>query len=434
MNAVADKGAICRDCLTRFGIAESRGNRCLRCGSPRILHLAEAVGLYLAHVDCDAFYASVEKRDDPSLADKPLIVGGGGRRGVVSTACYIARTFGIRSAMPVATALKLCPHAVVLSPDMGKYTAVGREIRAAMQTLTPLVEPLSIDEAFLDLEGCERTHGMSAAETLVHFARRIERDVGVTVSIGLSYGKFLAKLASDMDKPRGFKVIPREKAMRILGPLGVGRLWGVGKVAEARLERAGFRTISDLQAIDEADAAARLGEDAGRLWRLARGIDARKVTVEHEAKSISAETTFEYDVDDRAELERMLLVLSEKVARRLKRAGLAAGGVTLKLRLPDFRLRTRTRSGAPPTQLATRIFAAARALLRAQPRGESYRLIGVGAADFRPADAADEADLIEGDRTREKARENAIDALRDKFGEGAVVRGLAFRADPRSKR
>lgn len=392
-----------------------------------MLSVADSPELTLAHVDCDAFYASVEKRDNPVLADKPLIVGGDGRRGVVSTACYIARTFGVRSAMPMARALKLCPHAVVLSPDMAKYSGVAREIRTLMFELTPLVEPISIDEAFLDLTGCEGVHGAGAASTLARFARRVEIEIGVTVSVGLSYCKFLAKLASEIDKPRGFATIGREEARARLAPLSVDRLWGVGKVAGQRLRSLGFGVIGELQALEPAEAVARLGEDGKRLWRLANGIDDRRVTTERETKSISAEITFEHDVGDAAELSRALLGLCERVAERLKRAGLAAAGVTLKLRTPDFKLRTRSRSGLTPTQLAPRLFGTARALLEAQPAGARYRLIGVAAADLKPGADADDVDLIEGDRRREKARELAIDALRDRFGSGAVVRGLAFR-------
>jgi DNA polymerase-4 len=425
--AEAGRARFCRDCLAEFAVASASGARCPQCASPRIVCAPRASDLTIAHVDCDAFYASIEKRDDPSLADKPLIVGGGGRRGVVSTCCYIARTFGVRSAMPIGRALSLCPHAVVLGPDMAKYARVGREIRERMRRLTPLVEPLSIDEAFLDLTGCEGANGAGAALTLARFAREIERDVGVTVSVGLSYCKFLAKLASDLDKPRGFSVVAREDAIALLAPMGVGRLWGVGKVAEERLARLGLKTIGDLQALDE-PAAARLGEDGRRLWRLARGIDDRRVTPDREAKSVSSETTFEDDVSDRAELTRVLLAHCERVAARLRKSGLAAGGVTLKLRTPDFKLRTRTRSGLAPTRMAPRLFAVARALLDAQKEGTAYRLIGVGASDLKPASEADEADLIEGDRGREKAREAAIDALRDKFGAAAIQRGLAFKA------
>ena len=415
--------AFCRDCLARGGFS----GRCDACGSPRVARADP--GLHIAHIDCDAFYASVEKRDHPELRDSPLVIGGGLKRGVVSTCCYIARTFGVRSAMPMARALKACPHAVVLPPDMAKYAVVSRQIRAMMEQLTPLVEPLSIDEAFLDLSGCERALGLAIAPALAGFALKVEREVGVSVSIGLSYCKFLAKFASDLDKPRGFSAISQAEAIPLLAPLDVGRLWGVGEAARQRLERLGFRRIGDLQGIEEAEALARLGDDGRRLWRLARGIDARKVTISRESKSVSAETTFIEDIGDRAELEAILLGLSEKLARRLREADLATGGVTLKLRLPDFKLRTRALS-LPPTQLAPRLFAAARKLLAAQPAGERYRLIGVGATDLRPAADADAGDLVEGDRVREKARERAIDALRDKFGRNSVVRGLTFRPKP----
>ncbi|RBP00972.1 DNA polymerase-4 [Roseiarcus fermentans] len=419
---------LCRDCLARRPRAVGR---CPDCGSPRAVDLEAAAGLAVAHVDCDAFYASVEKRDDPSLRDRPLIVGGRGPRGVVSTCCYLARTDGVRSAMPMARARALCPEAVVIPPDMAKYARVAREIRALMQALTPLVEPLSIDEAFLDLAGCEGANGAGAAETLARFAARVEREIGVTVSVGLSDCKFLAKMASDLDKPRGFAVIGREGAKAWLAPQGVGRLWGVGKAGQQRLERLGFRLIGDLQRVDEWDAAARLGDEGRRLWRLANGIDDRRVSATRETKSISSETTFDVDVGDREELTRVLLRHCDRVAARLGKAGLSAGGVTLKLRLGDFSLRTRSRTGLRPTQLAPRLFAAARTLLDAQPEGVAYRLIGVAATDLVPAGTADDADLIDGDGRREKSREAAIAALREKFGAAAVERGLAFTGRPR---
>jgi DNA polymerase-4 len=297
-----------------------------------------------------------------------------------------------------------------------------------MQRLTPLVEPLSIDEAFLDLSGCEGANGAGAAETLARFARRIEREVGVTVSVGLSYCKFLAKMASDLDKPRGFALLGREEAKAWLAPQGLGRLWGVGKAGERRLERLGFRLIGDLQRVDEGTAAARLGEDGRRLWRLAQGIDERRVSPDRETKSISSETTFDVDVGDREELTRVLLGHCDRVAGRLRRAGLVSCAVTLKLRLPDFSLRTRSRAGLRPTQLAPRLFAAARALLEAQPEGAAYRLLGVAATDLHPASTADDADLLDDESGREKLREEAIAVLRDRFGAGAVERGLAFRA------
>jgi DNA polymerase IV len=421
---------LCRDCLRR-GARDS--TRCAQCGSPRTVDLEAAEGLTIAHVDCDAFYAAVEKRDDVSLRDKPVIVGGSGPRAVVATCCYIARTFGVRSAMPMSRARSLCPDAIVLPPDMARYARVGREIRARMLELTPLVEPLSIDEAFLDLAGCEGPNGASAAETLIRFAGRIERETGVTISIGLSYCKFLAKLASDLDKPRGFALIRREDAKAWLAPQTIGLLWGVGRVGLERLERLGFRTIGDLQRIDERTAVARLGDDGLRLWRLAQGRDDRRVVVEREAKSISSETTFDRDIGDKPELTRILLVHCDRVAARLRKEGLAASGLTLKLRLPDFSLRTRSRGGIKPTQLAPRLFEAARPLLDAQPDGIAYRLLGIAATGLAPSQGADEDDLIGGERYREKDREAAIASVRDKFGAAAVQRGLAFRPGPRPK-
>jgi DNA polymerase-4 len=383
--------------------------------------------LNVAHVDCDAFYAAVEKRDDPSLNDKPLIVGGSGPRGVVATCCYIARTFGVRSAMPMSRARALCPLALVLSPDMGKYARVGREIRTRMMALTPLVEPLSIDEAFLDLSGCEPSNGAGAAETLVRFARRVEVEIGVTVSVGLSYCKFLAKLASDLNKPRGFACFSREEAKDWLATQSVERLWGIGRVGRERLERSGFRLIGDLQRIEERDALLRLGEDGLRLWRLAQGRDDRSVSPERETKSVSSETTFDRDIADKAELTRILLAQCDRVATRLRKEGIAAAGVTLKLRLADFTLRTRSRSGIRATQLAPRLFAAARPLLEAQPDGVAYRLLGIAATELGPATCADEDDMFVRDSGREKFREAAIAALRDRFGPTAVQRGLTFR-------
>jgi DNA polymerase-4 len=419
---------LCRDCLGRHSNDTAR---CPSCGSPRSVNLEASAGLHIAHVDCDAFYASVEKRDNADLRDKPVIVGGLGARGVVSTCCYIARTFGVRSAMPTARALALCPDAVVLPPDMSKYARAGRDIRLLMQQLTPLVEPLSIDEAFLDLTGCEGSNGMGAAETLVRFARRVESEIGVTVSVGLSDCKFLAKLASDLDKPRGFALLRREEAKAWLAPQSVGRLWGVGRAGQERLERLGFRLIGDLQRLDEWAAASSLGDDGRRLWRLAQGLDDRRVSPDRKTKSISSETTFDCDLADKGELTRVLLGHCDRVAARLRKEGLAASGVTLKLRLPDFSLRTRSRTGMRPTQLAPRLFAAARALLDAQPDGTSYRLLGVAGTDLKPAAGADEDDLINHDAAREKSREAAIASLRDKFGARFVQRGLAFRPTSR---
>ena len=418
---------LCRDCLTKDSDDSAR---CAHCGSPRTISLEDTAGLTIAHVDCDAFYAAVEKRDDPSLNDKPLIVGGAGPRGVTATCCYIARTFGVRSAMPMSQARALCPDAVILPPDMAKYARVGREIRTLMMALTPLVEPLSIDEAFLDLSGCESSNGADAAETLVRFARRVEAEIGVTVSVGLSYCKFLAKLASDLNKPRGFASLSRQEAKAWLASQSVARLWGVGRVGRERLERSGFRLIDDLQRIDEREAVSRLGEDGLRLWRLAQCRDDRPVSAIRETKSISSETTFDRDISDKAELTRILLAQCDRVATRLRREALATRGVTLKLRLADFSLRTRSRSGIRLTQLAPRLFATARPLLDHEPDGVAYRLLGVAATELASAEGADEDDMFVRESGREKFREAAIAALRDRFGATVVQRGLTFRPPP----
>lgn len=413
----------CRDCLAQQ--ADDRARRCLSCGSPRLVAHPERDQLAIAHIDCDAFYAAVEKRDDPSLRDKPLIIGGG-KRGVVSTCCYIARTYGVRSAMPMFKALALCPDAVVRKPNMAHYVDVGRQVRQMMFDLTPLVEPLSIDEAFLDLNGTELLHQAAPAFTLARFARRIEKEIGITVSVGLSYCKFLAKIASDIDKPRGFAMIGRAEAREFLASRPVGVIWGVGAVAQERLARDGFRTIGDIQALSETDFMRRLGGEGQRLWRLAIGIDDRMVSPERETKSVSSETTFDDDINDAPTLTRVLLALSEKVSARLKAQGIAGETVTLKLKTADFKTRTRARTLPEPTQLSGRIFDAARALLEKEADGTRFRLIGVGVTNLCEDERADHGDLADTGIKREKAAETAIDALRGKFGDKAIVRGLLF--------
>jgi DNA polymerase-4 len=421
---MSDTPGFCRDCFA--DVPQRPGNRCAMCGSPRLLAHNELPQLAIAHVDCDAFYAAVEKRDNPALRDKPLIVGGG-KRGVVSTCCYVARTYGVRSAMPMFKALAACPDAIVLRPDMAKYAAVGREIRKLMMQLTPLVEPLSIDEAFLDLSGTEALHAMSPALTLARFAHHIETEIGITVSIGLSYCKFLAKIASDLDKPRGFAVIGRAEAKAFLAAKPTSLIWGVGRVAQERLARDGFRLIGDLQQREESDLMRLYGQEGRRLWRLSQGQDERRVEPEHAAKSISAETTFEHDLGSVEDLVPILYRLSEKVATRLKRAELSSRAITLKLKTSDFKIRTRSRAGFAATQLSGRLFAAARDLLLPELDGTKYRLIGLAAGDLCPAAQADQGDLVDADIVREKAAETAIDTLRAKFGPSAVVKGIAFR-------
>jgi DNA polymerase-4 len=412
----------CRDCRRDVTRAAAR---CAGCGSPRLVRHRELDTLAIAHVDCDAFYATIEKRDDPSLADQPVIIGGG-QRGVVLTACYVARTYGVRSAMPMFEARRLCPHATVVRPNMEKYAEAGREVRARMRDLTPLVEPVSIDEAFMDLSGTARLHGMSPAKSLAAFAERVERELRITVSIGLASNKFLAKVASDLDKPRGFAVLGRSEAAAFLAPKPVSLIFGVGKVAQARFADDGLRLIGDLQRTGEAELMRRYGGEGARLYRLSHGIDDRPVRAEREAKSISAETTFEADIAAFRPLEQILWRLSEKVSGRLKDGELAGSTVTLKLKTADFRLRTRAQSFAHPTQLAAKIFAAGRDLLSRETDGAKFRLLGIGVSGLCDANDADLTDLL--DRRAAEA-ERAMDRLREKFGDEAVIKGLALESD-----
>jgi DNA polymerase IV len=411
--------SFCRDCLADAALD---GGRCGACGSPRLLRHNELERLTVAHIDCDAFYATVEKRDDPSLAAEPVIVGGG-KRGVVAAACYVARIYGVRSAMPMFEALRLCPHARVIRPNMEKYSTAGREVRQMMFALTPLVEPLSIDEAFLDLSGTARLHGMSPAKALARFAADVESKLRITVSIGLSCNKFLAKVASDLDKPRGFAVLGADEAPAFLAPKPIGFIFGVGAISAARYAREGLHRVADLQRLTELELMRRYGEEGRRLSRLARGIDERKVNAARETKSVSSETTFERDISDLRTLERILWSAAEEVSARLKDKHLSGATVTLKLKTADFKIRTRAQSLESPTQLAGRIFAAARVLLERETDGTRFRLLGVGMSAIASAVDADPADLVDG---RAALAEHAVDHLRARFGDGVLIRGLAF--------
>ncbi len=419
--------ALCRDCLAPIDGPLPRDGACRACGSDRVASHPELDELSIAHLDCDAFFASVEKRDDPALAEKPVLVGGR-RRGVVMAACYVARRYGIRSAMPMYQALRACPHAVVVPPDMPRYRAASREVRALLDEVTPLVEPVSIDEAFLDLSGTERVHRRSAAASLAALAGRIEREVGITASIGLSYNKFLAKVASDLDKPRGFSVIGRGEALDFLRHRPVGLLWGVGASLQRKLSDDGVTTIGQLQGLDERELVARYGRIGRRLAQFARGEDDRRVDPHGPQRSVSAETTFAEDIAERRALERTLWRLCEKVSARLKEGGVAGGGVVLKLKSARFRLRTRSRRLAAPTQLAEVIFETAQALLGREADGTRFRLIGVGVDGIAPAAGADPSDLFDPQGTRRARVERALDEVRGKFGADAIVKGRGFAA------
>jgi len=414
--------ALCRDCLTPF----DGGNRCPGCRSPRVLQHPELWDLSIAHMDCDAFYASVEKRDDPSLRDRAVIVGGG-TRGVVSTCCYIARIKGVRSAMPMFQALKLCPEAVVIKPRMAVYAEVSRAIRAMMDTLTPLIEPLSLDEAFLDLTGTARLHGAPPAITLARLQKRVETELGLTASIGLSHNKFLAKIASDIDKPRGFSVIGRAETADFLRAKPVRVIWGVGTATQAALEAAGIRTIADLLRWDRRDLVARFGAMGDRLYHLARGQDTRPVARDEAVKSISSETTFDADIADRDLLEGHIWRLAEGVADRAKAKGLSGRTVTLKMKRADFTLVTRRHSLDRPTQAADRIWREAQGLLAALADPGPFRLVGVGLSDLTAGAAPEEGDLLDPGARLRDAAERATDRIRARFGKGAIIKGRALR-------
>ncbi len=413
---------LCRDCDWS---APAQPRACPACGSLRLLSHPELDRLSVAHLDCDAFYASVEKRDDPSLRDRPVIVGGG-VRGVVTTACYIARLHGVRSAQPMFKALKACPDAVVVRPSFAKYKTASRAVFDRVRALTPLVQQLSLDEAWIDLTGTERLHGGSPAQTLVRLQREIEAAVGITVSVGLAANKVMAKIASDLDKPRGFSIIGAAEAKTFLAGRPASILPGVGPAFVRALEQAGLRTVGDLARADPRMLVDRFGAYGLRLSQLAQGQDSRAVDPDQQRKAISAETTFEEDLTELEPLCDQLWPLCERVAKQARAAGAAGRVATLKLRTADFRIVTRRRTLAVPTQTARTLFQVARELLAPELRGGAYRLIGAGLSDFIDAGDAG-SDLFAGDERRTLKGEQAIDALRAKFGAGAVVSGRALK-------
>ena len=421
--------SLCRDCFAqRDDPGPHARRRCDACGSARLAAHPELFTLAIAHIDCDAFFASVEKRDRPELASRPVIVGGG-QRGVVSAACYVARTRGVKSAMPMFKALKACPDAVVIKPDFAKYAAASRQIRTLMEELTPLVQAMSIDEAVLDLSGTEALHGAPPAAALARFARRVEKEVGVTVSVGLAPNRLLAKIAVERDKPRGLACIGAAEAASLLAPEPVTILPGVGPAFAAKLAGMGFSTLGQLQTLDPREALRRFGEDGLTLAARARGEDTRPVRPERETKSISAETTFDRDLTLPAEMEPILWRLCEKLARRLGEKGFAAGGVVLKLKTSRFALRTRHTRLPGSSAVPETIYAAVLPLLAREADGTAFRLIGIGAQPLVEAAGADRGDLADPEAPRRAARWAAMESLRARFGEGAVRagRGLAER-------
>ncbi len=415
--------ALCRDCITGF----SGQKRCPNCGSPRVFHHPELWQLSIAHMDCDAFYASVEKRDNPDLRDKPLIVGGG-HRGVVTTACYIARIKGVRSAMPMFQARKLCPEATIVPPRMSVYGEVSKQIRSLMNDMTPLIEPLSLDEAFLDLTGTTRVHNEPPAAQMARLVKRMEEEVGITGSFGLSYNKFLAKIASDLDKPRGMSLIGKAEAAAFLKTKPVGIIWGVGPAFRQTLSRDGIRSIADLLRYEKDDLTQKYGDMGTRLWHLARGLDYRKITASAKMKSISNETTFFDDTRDSMVLDGHLWRLSVKVSDRAKAKDLAGSVVTLKLKKSNFQALSRRITLHSPTQLADTIYLQASQMLQKELPQGPFRLIGVGLSGICSADQADiTPDLLDQNAPKRSAAEAATDKIRQKFGDKAIQKGRSLR-------
>jgi DNA polymerase IV len=425
--------SLCRDCGA-LGASADPSERCHACGSPRLVRHRELGSLSIAHIDCDAFYATVEKRDRPELADRPVIIGGSAR-GVVLACCYVARLYGVHSAMPMFKALAACPDAVVIRPDMHKYREVGSEVRAEMRRLTPLVEPLSIDEAFLDLGGTEALHGACPAQLLAGLANRVESSLGVTVSIGLSDNKFLAKIASDLDKPRGFAVLSRREARAFFADKPVSLLWGVGAAMQRRLAGDGITLIGQLAELSDHELASRYGRVGARIARLACGEDSRTVLAHPPTHTISAETTLAQDEADPDSLARVLWPLCERVSARLKQSSLAAGTITLKLKTADFRVRTRSRRIADPTQLAGTLFRTASGLLFDEANGVTqFRLVGVGADHLCDGRAADPPRLFDREFDGPRRLEHALDEIRSRLGDSSVQFGRVINEIPKRRR
>lgn len=417
---------LCRDCGADVAVSMLS---CPDCRSYRLLHHPELKNLSIAHVDCDAFFASVEKRDNPDLADKPVIIGGGSR-GVVAAACYNARVYGVRSAMPMFKALKLCPHLVVIRPSHNKYSLEGQRVKNIMLEYTPLVQPLSIDEAFLDLTGTERLHNGSPALTLIKMQKRIFEDVGVTVSVGLSYNKFLAKTASDLDKPNGFAILGRAEAQDFLKDKPVEFIFGVGPAFVRTLKKSSILTIADVRKRSDSQMMKAFGESGLRLARLARAEDHRPVKVESTRKSISTEITFNTDISDETELTDRLWQVCEKTADRCKAKDMAGYVVTLKLKTHYFKTITRRRTLNEPVQLADIIFHTCLPLLQSEitgkKHGQKFRLIGAGISSLCPP-AGDAGDLLDPKARKRRTAERASDKARAKFGDGAVMTGRTLR-------
>ncbi len=413
---------LCRDCINIFegqnrnegpNKHEYNAEQCPNCHSRRVVSHNELNNLYIAHIDCDAYYAALHKRENPELKNVPVIIGGG-KRGVVSTACYIARSYGVKSAMPTFMARKLCPNAVFIKPDMKLYSENARKIRAIFEEVTPSVEAVSIDEAYLDLSGTQKLHGLNPAQLLAKIANRIEDEIGITISIGLSENKFLAKTASDMDKPRGFYIISKAEVPKLLWNREIGFLHGVGKATAARFNKLGYKLIGDIAKANKFKFISQFGEHGEWLYNIANGNDNRKVESEHNTKSISTETTFVEDVKDYESIRTALKNLCEKLARTARIKKLVGKTINIKLKTHDFKTITRQIS-TTPTQTSKTIFKFADEMLKKEMAKSPFRLIGIGLSELLDENSQNNYDLfMEVDKNLELER--AIDKISDKFG------------------
>ena len=421
---------LCRDCYASgYWGGQTAPETCPYCHDGRLVVDDEILTLSIAHIDCDSFYASIEKRDNPELNGKPVMVGGE-TRGVVAAACYEARKFGVRSAMPTFQAKKLCPHITVVRPRMDHYVSVSRKIREMMHSLTPLVEPLSIDEAFLDLTGTQALHKASAAEMLMRLQKTIKDEIGITVSVGLAANKSLAKLASDQDKPNGFFVLNAARAKQWLAPRPVSTIYGIGKSAAKRLTDAGYRTCGDIVRADLKQLVPVLGKQSLFIQQLAQGIDNRNISTERETKSVSSETTFNKNLSSENDLLPVLERQALRVSRRLKAQALQGNVVTLKLKSSSFQSLTRRKTIANPTDKAHEIFDVATQLLKKEiSPDKSWRLLGVGVDGFE-AKAQTTDFLMALDETNQKKDklEQALDVMHAKFGDDVVFSGRQMKS------
>ena len=414
--------SICRECLSTF---DSKVLYCANCESLNLISHKEIEKLDIAHVDCDAFYASIEKRDNPKLKNSAVIIGGG-KRGVVATACYLARIKGVRSAMPMYKALKLCPSAIIIKPNMSKYRDASRKIQNLMNQLTPLTEPISLDEAFLDLSGTKKLHKKIPAVLLAELSKKINQEVGISVSIGLSYNKFLAKICSDLDKPKGFSLLGRGDSKKFLSSQPVEILWGVGKILKRKLNDDGIKTISQIEELGIKEVINRYGSIGSHIYSLSQGKDLRRVVPQRQIKSISHETTFENDISDKEVLEKKLWSLCEKVSKRSKEKGLGGQTITLKLKTKEFKLISRSCTIDEPTQIGELIFQHSKTLLDREDNNIKYRLIGVGISNLKDSELCDLYDLINVSKTKNAKIEYAIDDIRNKFGEDLIKKGRSI--------